>query len=477
MRAHELEFPMAPPRVLGSPVGVLALAACVLILGGCQRVGMERPGSSARPQAASSAPEMPQRAELVPSAVPSPAELAPPSIDPILHTPTVRDPGIEAQTAFWIDFWSHAQVTSFERYLERLGHYGPMVHEEIRKRELPPSLAFLPIVESGYFPTARSGVGATGLWQIMEPTGRGLGLAINGIVDDRRDPVASTLAALDYLEQLHGMFGSWYLALAAYNAGPGRVGGLLERYGASGGLTPDEQFLQIRPYLPAETREFVPRFLAAATLASDPVAFGFPPIPENALRFDEVRLPDATSLDVVARAAGVSHQEVAALNPQLLRGFTPHGEPRTIRIPAGRAQEFEANFALIPPHERISFLEHVVATGETFSHIARMYGVSVADLQGMNSSVDPRRMQIGMRISVPAGGAAPSGGMVSGGMASVAERAGGAAESPRPTHIVSEGDSLSEIARSYGVTTEALAEANERAIPDPLRIGEELSIP
>ncbi|MEX2294780.1 MAG: transglycosylase SLT domain-containing protein, partial [Gemmatimonadota bacterium] len=391
--------------------------------------------------------------------------------DPILSTAASTDPFIRDRVAFWIELWGNDQPDLFTRYLDRMGRYVELVDEELERRGLPASLRYLPIVESGYLPSAVSRVGASGLWQIMTPTARGLGLSVSGIVDDRRDPVASTLAALDYMEELHAQFGCWLLTLAAYNAGPGRIRRLLEQHAEGLSLEGETRFLAIRPHLPAETRDFVPKFLAAAALAGDPEAFGFPASRSTPWLFDEVLVPDATSLDVVAFAAGVHEEEVLALNAHYVRGFTPAGETRTVRVPFGRAFEFERNFALIPPEERLTFVEHVVASGETFSHIAARYGVALSELTGMNASVNERRLRIGMTIVVPVGS---RGGRVASPVATQIATNQGASGS---VHTVSSGESFWTIARRYGISTPALAAANGRALGELIHIGDELRIP
>lgn len=445
------------------PTPVLA----ALALSSCQTVGVVGGGPFATTSRSTSASLM---SELVPASAPALPSAEPVSrvvvevegIDAILHAPAAVDPAFQEDVRDWMRFWTRDQVDYFERYLQRMGRYDRLVVDELGERGLPASLRYLPIVESGYFPEAVSGVGATGLWQLMDPTARELGLTVSSIVDDRRDPVASTVAALDYLQQLHTRFGSWLLALAAYNGGPNRVQRLLERHDAEA-LPGDEAFIRIRPYLPAETREFLPRFFAAAAIASAPDIHGLASGGALPLRYEEVVVPDATSLDVVARAAEVDEEAIFALNPHYLRGFTPAGEARTVRVPAGTASRFERNFAEIPPEERLSFLEHVVSSGETFTHIARRYGVPVSDLTDMNRGVDPRRLQIGQLLIVPVGG-----GSVGGGPA-VAANPG--------SHIVSRGESLWTIARRYGISTRALAEANGRSLDAVIQVGEELRIP
>jgi membrane-bound lytic murein transglycosylase D len=397
----------------------LALAAALVLLAtaGCQRLGMEElpppapPPATAETEAPRPAPAPAALPERRPAAGPVPeAVVDVEGLDVILHSRAVEDRVIRERTAFWIDFWTGRSRDYFERYLERMGQYGPMVDRKLELREMPASLRYLPIVESGYHHGVTSRAGATGLWQLMPPTARGLGLMVDGVVDDRRDPVEATRAALDYLTELHDRFDSWLLALAAYNAGPGRVGGILQRYAPDSSVPGDERFLRIRPHLPAETREFVPRFLAAATLASDPERHGFRAVDvSDPFLFDEVRVTDATSMDVVALAAGVDEEEIRRLNPQYMRGFTPAGRERAVRVPVGTGERFASNYALIPPEHRVSFMEHVIASGETLSHVARRYGVTVAALTSANARVDPRRLQIGQRITVPTGGGGAAG--------------------------------------------------------------------
>jgi membrane-bound lytic murein transglycosylase D len=278
--------------------------------------------------------------------------------------------------------------------------YREVVDQEIAAQELPRSLRYLPIIESGYAPSARSSASAVGLWQFMSGTARDVGLTVSPLLDERRDPVRSTPKALAVLSEHRERFGSWYLALAAYNAGPARVSRILRRRAP---LAPqgDSLFLVLYESLPTETRDFIPKLLAASTLAASPERYGFEPPSTTPLRFEEVTVPDATSVDVIAEAAGSPQESIEALNPQLVRGFTPPDRETIIRVPEGRGAMFERNYALIPPDQRVSFLEHRVRSGETFSHIAVRYGVNVGLLQAANPGIEPRRLQIGQWVVVP----------------------------------------------------------------------------
>lgn len=320
--------------------------------------------------------------------------------DPILASRWGRHPDVVARVDRWIEFWSGPGADEFNIFLARLERFRGVVDPELRSRGLPPSLVALPIIESGYLPSASSGAGAVGLWQLMAPTARSMGLSVGSIVDERRDPVRATPPALDFLVDLHGRFDSWFVTLAAYNAGPARIEGLLRRHAPLVARS-DSLYVALRPQLPRETRDFVPKLLAAFTLASNPGRYGLSAGEVEPFRFDEVAVPDATSVDVMARVAEVPQTLIEALNPQLLRGFTPAGQATVVRVPEGTAEVFAANYARLAKRERITFLEHRVVAGETLSHIARRYGVRLAALREANPRVEPRRLQIGQWVIVP----------------------------------------------------------------------------
>lgn len=321
--------------------------------------------------------------------------------DEILRSPMSRDPEFQREVARWVEFWGTRGARWFPEYLERMSWFSGGVDSTLARKGLPPSLRYLPIVESGYSPRAVSSARAVGLWQFMEPTARGFGMWVGPLLDERRNPFMSTEAASDFLIELRERFGSWFLALAAYNSGPSRVRSLLDRVAP---LTPpsDSLFWAIRHHLPRETREYIPKFFAAMLVAQNPTAHGLPPAPPpSSFVFDEVVVPDATTLDVVAAAADAPLGEIERLNPEVVRGITPPGRATTLRVPPGRGPSFQERYAEIPPGERVTFVEHRVARGETLSHIAHRYGVPLRDLQAANPRLDPRRLQIGQRVTVP----------------------------------------------------------------------------
>lgn len=321
--------------------------------------------------------------------------------DPILSSPMMRDPDFREAVAWWVDYWSDAARRSFPDFLERMAVHEETVDSTLAARGMPPSLRYLPLIESGYNPAARSRASAVGMWQFMSGTARERGLYVGPFVDERRNPWRSTEAAVAFLEELHGAFDSWFLVLAAYNGGPNRARRIL-RDNAPLAQPSDSLFWALRHHWPRETRDFVPKLVGAIIVAGAPERYGYEkPVPGGPRRFDEVQVPDATTIDVLASAAGVDEETMRALNPELFRGFTPPGRSWRLRVPEGHGTAFAENYAKIPQDRRMTVVEHAVEPGETLSHIARRYGVTVSELQAANPEVRPRYLRVGARLTVP----------------------------------------------------------------------------
>jgi membrane-bound lytic murein transglycosylase D len=320
-------------------------------------------------------------------------------IDELLSSPVLRDPDFEHALGSWVDYWRGPAAAALPDFLGRMAAFEALVDSALAASELPPSLRYLPFIESGYNPGAASRARAVGMWQFMEATARERGMEVSALLDQRRDPVESTAAAVSFLSELRGEFGSWFWALAAYNGGPNRVRRILRSH-AEGTPPSDSLFWALRGRFPPETRDFVPKLIGAILVAGDP-GHGIEPTPVGAFEFDEVRVPDATTLDVVARAAGAEQHEIERLNPQYVRRMTPPGRASAVRVPAGRGSAFEAAYASIPPEERVTLVMHRVARGETLSHIAARYGVRVGDIEAANPGIRPRYLRVGGTLTVP----------------------------------------------------------------------------
>lgn len=357
----------------------------------------ETPAPIAAPEIVVEAPPLAPPGVAAPLAAP-PGEAR---VDELLASSVARDPTFRTEVDRWIDYWQHAAEPWFPDFLGRMRTFEVVVDSALSATTLPPSLRYLPLIESGYDPRARSHAAAVGMWQFMASTARELGLEVGPFVDQRRDPIRSTRAAVAFLEALHGEFGSWFLALAAYNGGPNRVRRILRTHAP---LAPasDSLFWALRAHWPPETRAFVPKLFGAIAVASRPEAYGYTAVRGGSpFDFDEVTVSDGATFDVLAGAAGVGEAEIRRLNPELYRGFTPPGVASVVRVPPGRGAAFETSFAEIPPDERMTVVEHAVAAGETLSHVARRYGVSVSDLRAANPDVRPRYLRVGSRLTVP----------------------------------------------------------------------------
>jgi membrane-bound lytic murein transglycosylase D len=234
----------------------------------------------------------------------------------------------------WMERYLTDQRPAFERYLAREGLYSEMIRERLRARGMPEDLVYLAAVESGFSPGATSKVLAIGMWQFMGPTAQQFGLRIDEFVDERRDPIRATEAALDYLQALHEQFGSWYLAAAAYNAGPGRVSRALESQ--AGNQTGEEElYWEIIEHLPRETRAYVPKMLALIVLGQAAKDYGFDVEQASPVEYDRVWVPSGTTLRWVAGSVKVPVSEIRELNPHLIRGVTPPDGLFPVRVPPG----------------------------------------------------------------------------------------------------------------------------------------------
>ena len=284
-----------------------------------------------------------------------------------------------------------------QRALERGSKYLPRMARILAQEGVPAELAYLPIVESGFSVHAVSHAGAVGPWQFVRGTGERYGLRIDGYVDERRDPEKATRAAARYLRDLYERFGNWHLALAGYNSGEGNI----ERIQTWKGC---ENFWEMsdRGYLPNETSNFVPRFLAAVEVAMSPEEYGFDVPPAAPTRFESVEVTRPISLKAVAQLSGSNEETIRELNPALNRGVVPPQGYR-IRLPKGTRQQFEV--ALATYREPVALpraaRRHTVRRGETLDGIARRYGVTAGALMQANR-LRGYTLKAGQQLYIPA---------------------------------------------------------------------------
>ncbi|HSM37012.1 MAG TPA: transglycosylase SLT domain-containing protein [Longimicrobiales bacterium] len=331
--------------------------------------------------------------------------------------PNVADDRVE----FWVDFLSGRNREYTRAWLERSTRYEPLIRRELRARGMPEDLFYFAMIESGFSNRAHSRANAVGMWQFIEETGKRYGLEVDGSVDERRDPVASTRAALDYLADMHEDFGSWYLAAAGYNSGHNRIRRILhERFGGRPGS--EETFWLIADELPQETRDYVPLMIAAARIGKDPERYGFSGLRYQApLAYEEVLVPGGVRLASVAELADVPFELVDDLNAHLVRDETPQGRDMVaVRLPSGTADGFRAAVARAEAASRAGALASAAYTaageaatssewttydvrrGDTLWDIARRYRVGVSDLRDWNS-LRSSRIKPGQTLKVAAG--------------------------------------------------------------------------
>jgi membrane-bound lytic murein transglycosylase D len=288
------------------------------------------------------------------------------------------------QVAGYITYFSGRGRGGFERAFSRSGRYHDMIVATLKDEGVPQDLIYLAQAESGFHPLAVSRVGARGIWQFMASRARGYGLSHNMWVDDRQDPEKSTRAAAHHLKDLYNQFGDWYLAMAAYNSGPGTVQAAVKRTGYA-----DFWELYRRNVLPKETRNYVPIILAVTIMAKNPSQYGLDEVRmEHPSDYDTVTINDPVDLRLVAECVGSTSGELQDLNPSLLRLTTPRAGKFELRLPAGTEDEYQTAIASIPPDMRLWWRYATVHPGDTLASLARNYHTTAKSIATANHLED-----------------------------------------------------------------------------------------
>jgi membrane-bound lytic murein transglycosylase D len=463
-------------RLLNFTLGALLLGACAPALPPAPPVA---PLSDAIPDslASSSEIEASATAPLADATIAAPGdEVASLDADAVTWDFDVQTYASHPRVQHYLNYFQAMAPSRLAVVLERGARYEPMIRGRLAAEGLPGDLFYLAMIESGWSSEAVSRAYAVGMWQFMRGTGRGYGLRVDTWVDERRDPVKATDAAARHLRDLRERFGSLYLAAAAYNAGAGTVSRGLGRLEPAEEMEEAEEagdaaFFRLAEtrLLRHETRDYVPKLIAAAIIAKQPARYGIATSPVQPFAYDSLVVSDATGLDVVARLAGVGLGEIKDLNPQYLRLATPPGSESVIRLPAGTGGSTAASYQQLPAGERVQYLTHVLRRRERMTTVAANYRIPLAELRAANPKVgsSPRT---GTRLVVPTV-AIPS---------AIAIRAAG---ERRPhhatarTHKVRRGETLTGIARRYRVSLTALKRANSIRNEHALMAGTRLRIP
>ena len=290
-----------------------------------------------------------------------------------------------------------------ETGLRRSGRYREMIARVLHEEGVPQDLIYLAQAESAFQPLALSRAGARGIWQFVAYRGMEYGLRHTWWVDERQDPEKATRAAAQHLRDLYRQFGDWYLAMAAYNCGPGNVQKGIERTGYA-----DFWELYKRNVLPRETRNYVPIILALTLIAKDAAHYGIQADPEQPVPTDMVKPGRAIDLRLVAETIDVDVDTLRSLNPALLRLATPEDPSFELHLPVGTAERFSGEIADIPPDKWVSWRRHRIEAGETMSSIAKKYRVTPAAISDANNLDRHAALEVGEKLIIPAAAPAES---------------------------------------------------------------------
>lgn len=378
---------------------------------------------------------------------------------------------LNSKVEYFLYYFQTAGKPSFSRWLSRSSRYIPMMKEILKREGMPEDLVYLAMIESGFQMHARSWANAVGPWQFISETGRRYDLRIDQWIDERKDPVKATTAAALYLKELYEMFdGDWYLAAAGYNAGENKILRAISMYN-----TNDFWEISQGSYLKPETKQYVPKLLAAAIIAKDPARYGFSDIAYlTPIEYDTVTIPSRTNLDLAARLSGTTYESLKELNPDLLHWCTPPNYPDyQLKIPKGSKQMFTIEYAKIPEDqrfiERVLYSRYKVRKRESLKSVARRFGTSPAALAELNS-INVKSRVAGKSLLVPV-------------KQSVDFRHEGQTAKSTPSqgsyakyYTIKHGDTLSSLAKRFNVSTKLLSAWNKLKVKVALKPGRRIII-
>jgi len=347
------------------------------------------------------------------------------------------------QVAGYITYFSGRGRDTFERAFARSGRYHDMIVATLKQEGVPQDLIYLAQAESGFHPLAVSRVGARGIWQFMGSRARGYGLSHNMWVDDRQDPEKSTRAAARHLKDLYNQFGDWYLAMAAYNSGPGTVQAAVKRTGYA-----DFWELYRRNVLPKETRNYVPIILAVTIMTKNPSQYGLDNVAmDHPADYDAVTINYPVDLRLVAECVGSTSNELQDLNPSLLRLTTPRTGKFELHLPAGTRDQYETAIASIPADMRLWWRYHTVHPGDTLASLARNYHTTAKSIVAANHLEDTE-LEADAKLVIP----------VAPGKHPMSDTATYARRITR--YHVHSGDTVESVADNFGISSQMLRRWN-----------------
>lgn len=376
---------------------------------------------------------------------------------------------INPQVEYYLDLFQNQQKKIFASWLQRSGRYLPMMRQELAAAGLPQDLVYLSMIESGFKPNAYSKAKAVGLWQFMKPTANRFGLQVNTYLDERRDPILSTKAAIEYLRDLYDQFGNWNMAIAAYNAGEGKISRGLQKYNCNNFWDLAEE-----DYLALETKRYVPQLIAAIIIAKSPKAYGFDGIQyEKPLAYEIAKVPPRTELAAVAVAANTKVDELHDLNRQLSKGIVPPGAGfYELKMPVGTASLVALNLPRVQPVVSTQFKDHVIANKDTINRICKKYEISKLTLLKANN-LHKAKLVPGNILRIPYQTTQYA-------MLSEKELKQLADSAKKPEdvilHTVKPGETVSQIATRYSTSAKDIASWNNLKNHHQLTVGQQLTL-
>ncbi len=365
----------------------------------------------------------------------------------------------------YFQFFTHERRDLFVRWLKRAEPYLPYLRDEFKKQGLPQDLIFLPFAESGFNPWAYSRAGAAGMWQFMPFTGRRYGLQVDWWLDERRNPFLATQAAIGYLKKLHGDFNDWYLALAAYNAGEGKISRALRKTGYDNFF----DLAKTRRYLKRETRNYVPKFIAILKIVRNLEELGFEPINWDA-EFPHERLTVKGGTDLLALAThtGLPWKEFRKLNPAFRRQVSPPGKTCEVYLPLTKIVLAKEYLASPDSRPYAGYKHYRVRKGDSWWRISRRSGVPIRVLKRVNG-LRRNLLRPGQRLMIPGKGDRIITASALSNVQVLAKK--------RANYTVRKGDTIWELAKRFGTSSRTILRANGLRSGRRLRIGQKLYIP
>ena len=366
----------------------------------------------------------------------------------------------------YINYYQGRGRTTMESGLRKSGQFMRLARKIYAEEGVPLDITWLGQVESAWKVRAVSWAAASGLWQFIPSTGRRYGLRQNAYIDERNSIEQATRASAKYLKFLAQRYnGNWELAMAAYNTGEGNIDRAISRAGSA-------NFWMIYPYIAQETRNYVPNILAVILIAKNPEKYGFKGIkPDAPWSYDVVRVPSATSLQLIADATDSSLEYIRSLNPELKRDVTPRGDIYDVRVPAGRSKQFVAVLQRIVPERRETARVISVAPGEDLQSVANRTGINVAQLQTMNNGVD---LKTATKLVVPSSNVKLTKWMRATGKP-------GEAAAPTAAGVqkvrARKGDTIARIAAGRNLDPNDVARLNGIPVDAELKAGQEIKVP